>query len=50
MRLKLALVAIGLFAAIAVGGASAAVLDDNGPCHETPGEAALGRCPTGTSA
>ena len=48
MRLKLALVAVGLFAAIAVTGASAADFEgDNGQCHETPGEVGLLRCPTG---
>jgi hypothetical protein len=48
MRLKLALIVVGAFAAIAVTGASAADFDgDNGPCHETPGEATLLRCPTG---
>ena len=48
MRLKLALVVLGLLGAIAVSGAAAADFDhDSGPCSETPGEAALGRCPTG---
>ena len=48
MRLKLALIVVGVFAAIAVTGASAADFDhDDGPCHETPGEALLGTCPTG---
>ena len=48
MRLKLTLIAVGLVAAIAVTGASAADFDhDDGPCHETPGEALLRRCPTG---
>ena len=48
MRLKLAVVVMGLFAAIAVSGASAADFEgDNGACRETPGEAALLRCPTG---
>jgi large repetitive protein len=48
MRLKLALVVVGVFAAIAVTGASAADFEgDNGPCRETPGENALLRCPTG---
>ena len=48
MRLKLALIVVGMFAAIAVSGASAADFDhDGGPCHETPGEALLGTCPTG---
>ena len=48
MRLKLALIVVGVFAAIAASGASAADFEhDEGPCHETPGEALLGRCPTG---
>ena len=48
MRLKLAVVVMGLFAAIAVSGASAADFEgDNGACRETPGEAAVLRCPTG---
>ena len=48
MRLKLALIVVGLFAAIAVTGASAADFNhDDGPCFETPGEGLLGRCPTG---
>ena len=48
MRLKLALIVMGLLAAIAVTGASAADFNhDDGPCFETPGEALLGRCPTG---
>ena len=48
MRLKVALIVVGVFAAIAVPGASAANFEgDNGACHETPGEAALLRCPTG---
>lgn len=39
---------LGVFAAIAVSGASAADFEgDNGACRETPGEAALLRCPTG---
>lgn len=47
MRLKLALIVGGVFAAIVVSGASAADFEhDEGPCHETPGEALLGRCPT----
>jgi large repetitive protein len=38
---------MGVFAAIAVTGASAADFDgDGGPCRETPGEALLLRCPT----
>jgi large repetitive protein len=45
--LKLALVVISVFAALAVGGASAADFDvDGGPCRETPGEALLLQCPT----
>jgi large repetitive protein len=48
MRLKLALVVVGVFAVVAVTGASAADFEhDEGPCHETPGEALLGKCPTG---
>ena len=48
MRLKLTLIAVGLVAGIAVTGASAADFNhDDGPCFETPGEALLGRCPTG---
>ena len=48
MRLKLALIVVGVLAAVAVSGASAADFDgDNGPCRETPGEALLLRCPTG---
>ena len=48
MRLKLALIAVGVLAAIAVTGAAAADFEhDEGPCFETPGEALLGRCPTG---
>jgi len=48
MRLKLALIVVGVLAALAVTGASAADFEgDNGQCHETPGEAALLRCPTG---
>jgi hypothetical protein len=44
---KLALVLASVLAAFAATGASAADFDgDNGPCHETPGEAALLRCPT----
>lgn len=47
MRLQLALIVVGVFAAIAVSGASAADFEsDNGPCRETPGEALLLRCPT----
>ena len=48
MRLKLALTVVGVLAAIAVTGASAADFDgDNGPCHETWGEQQLLQCPTG---
>jgi large repetitive protein len=44
---KLALVLVGVLAAVAVTGASAADFEgDTGPCHETPGDAALLRCPT----
>jgi large repetitive protein len=47
MRLRLALIVVGLFAAIAVTGASAADFEgDSGACRETPGEPALLRCPT----
>jgi len=47
MRLKLALIVVGVLAAIAVTGASAADFEhDEGPCHETPGEELLLRCPT----
>lgn len=48
MRLRLALIVVGLLAAIAVTGASAADFEsDNGPCRETPIEALLLLCPTG---
>ena len=48
MRLKLAFIVVGVFAAIAVTGAAAADFEhDEGPCHETPGETLLLRCPTG---
>jgi large repetitive protein len=48
MRSKLALIVVGVLAAIAVTGASAADFDvDNGPCRETPGDVLLLRCPTG---
>jgi len=47
MRLKLALIVVGVFAAIAVTGASAADFEsDSGPCTETPGNGALLRCTT----
>ena len=47
MRLKLALIVVGVLAAVAVTGASAADFEsDNGPCQETPGDALLLRCPT----
>jgi large repetitive protein len=47
MRFKLALVVVGVFAAIAVTGASAADFEgDTGACRETHGEGALLRCPT----
>lgn len=47
MRLKLVLVVVGLVAAIAVTGASAADFEvDNGPCPEPPGGGQLLRCPT----
>jgi large repetitive protein len=46
--MRFALGLLGLLAAIAVPGASAGDFDgDNGPCRETPGDAALLRCPTG---
>ena len=46
--MRFALGLVGLLAAIAVPGASAGDFDgDNGPCRETPGDAALLRCPTG---
>ena len=48
MRLKLALLVVGLLVGIAVSGASAADFEvDNGPCPETPNEKQLSRCPTG---
>jgi large repetitive protein len=48
MRLKLALIVVGVLAAIAATGASAADFEsDNGPCRETPIEALLLLCPTG---
>jgi large repetitive protein len=48
MRLKLALIFVCAFSAIAVTGASAADFEsDSGPCTETPGENALLRCTTG---
>jgi len=48
MRFKVALIVLGVLAAIAVTGASAADFDfDGGPCRETPGDALLLRCPTG---
>jgi large repetitive protein len=48
MRLKLSVLVFAVLTAIAVTGASSAAdFDgDNGPCHETPGEPALLRCPT----
>jgi hypothetical protein len=46
-RFKLALVIIGVLAAIAAtGGAAADFEADSGPCPETPGNGALLRCPT----
>jgi hypothetical protein len=46
--MRLALVVVGLFAAIAVTGAAAADFDvDGGPCFESPGDKLLLRCPTG---
>jgi len=48
MRLKLALIVVGVLAAIAVTGASGADFEsDSGPCTETPSEKALLRCTTG---
>ena len=47
MRFKLAVAVMSVLAALAVGGASAADFEgDHGACRETPGEAALLRCPT----
>ena len=47
-RRRFAFGLVGVLAAIAVPGASAGDFDgDNGPCRETPGDAALLRCPTG---
>jgi large repetitive protein len=47
MRFKLAVAVISVLAAFAVSGASAADFEgDNGACRETPGEAAVLRCPT----
>jgi hypothetical protein len=47
MRAKLAVAVVGLCAAFAVSGASAADFAvDDGPCRETPGEELLLRCPT----
>lgn len=46
-RLDLAIAFAVLLGAFAVNGAAAADFEgDTGPCHETPGEAALLRCPT----
>jgi hypothetical protein len=48
MRLKLALIVVGVFAAFVVTGASAADFDgDNGPCREWPVDRAVLQCPTG---
>jgi large repetitive protein len=48
MRFKLAAIVVGVLAATAVTGASAADFEsDSGPCTETPGEGALLRCTTG---
>ena len=45
--LKLALIVVGLFAAVAVTGASAADFEtDSGPCPEPPGGGFVLRCPT----
>jgi len=47
MRFRLAVSVMSVLAALAVSGASAADFEgDNGACRETPGEAALLRCPT----
>jgi large repetitive protein len=47
-RFQLALVVVGVFAAIAVTGGAAADFEiDGGPCRETPGNQLLLRCPTG---
>jgi large repetitive protein len=46
--MRFAVGVVGVLAAVAVPGASAGDFDgDNGPCHETPGNAALLTCPTG---
>ena len=46
-RLELAIAFAVLLGAFAVSGAAAADFEgDTGPCHETPGDAALLRCPT----
>ena len=46
-RFALAVFVVGVLAAIAVAGGSAADFDvDGGPCRETPGEVLLLRCPT----
>src|SRR5215218_4961915 len=48
MRFKLAAIVVGVLAATAVTGASAADFEsDSGPCTETAGEGALLRCTTG---
>jgi hypothetical protein len=48
VRLKLALLVVGVLVAVAATGASAADFEgDNGACKETPGEQQLLRCPTG---
>jgi hypothetical protein len=48
MPLKLAVIVVAAFAAIAVTGATAADFEtDSGPCTETPGNTALVRCTTG---
>jgi hypothetical protein len=47
-RFEVAVALAAVLTAFAVTGASAADFDgDNGPCHETPGNPALLRCPTG---
>ena len=48
MRVKLAIAVLGLVATLVVGGAASAAdfEHDEGPCHETPGDELLLRCPT----
>jgi large repetitive protein len=48
VRFKLAVIVVGLLAAIALSGASAADFEtDSGPCPEPPGGGPVLRCPTG---